>query len=1020
MIDKNYTLEKHLRLLAETEEKYKILVSVWDLNKSNLWDGLNTISTYYPHYSKHDSTHSMTVINNIQCFLGEDRIKNLSATDTFLILMGALTHDIGMILTYEVIEKEWGKDQFKKILKTFSNSKDSVIAESANLLLSFKRDPNKSDIKENFKWALEIQDAVRIITAELFRPKHAELSAEYLGSNKEFNRLCQNFYSNLLPDRFIKLLGDVAFSHMVDFEKVMSSLYKKADGFYSDYIHPRFIAFMIRLGDLLDFDSNRFSMYSYATLKEVPDTSFEHFLKHKSVEHKLISPEAIEAKLNCKTQSVYRITRSWFDQLKEEVVNLNQNWSNIVPENLGGLPPIIKKDSIKILYDNTDANPEFLNLKFSMPQEKMFNFLRGGNIYKEPGFVFIREIVQNALDATKIQLWNDINEGLYDSYFNGNTEEYISKIEFPNDIEQSIYNQYPIKLSVKWNENKTELVFECEDRGTGISEENLLRMTNNVGQSYSRDKGYEELYESMPYWLKPTAAFGIGLQSIFFVAKTFEIETHYIGESSKRIIFGSPADNEYCSIEDKNFKMPRGTRVKVSIKKDRFSELFGDSFDYDILNQIDIFEGDNPYLAKVDQYIHNKFTYINYFPFHYKLDNKDSIFQNKVNAKSDYKKYDSCQLKHYIEAGILYFEIHYKNLNNGYKITLRFNDYLSGHLSKIILYKDIPVSNALINSDILNYMGFEWNFYDCITNDTISLSRDEFINGANKKILSTIDSIIPDCLKLIDDVFESKVSEYNYLKKQYLNYCLTRLEYGLDIKKDSKVLNEIKLDKKMASFNNKEVSLVDIFDKESLCLVKSINKYPFLGNTSADILKNELDNFQENNPIIWGNNYLNSALRQNYSCVKIKKASDYVYIYKLKKNPNKTPYFVDLENADSYIIGIANSRALIYGLKKYKNIVIQRKQISGFEEFPDYASCCIYPPIFTFDKITEIISNTNSKNDDEIKEYIKSNLFKYITPSMIKVVKENNINPNVTEEEIKEEYLKLIYDFVKLHMWLKE
>ena len=35
---------------------------------------------------------------------------------------------------------------------------------------------------------------------------------------------------------------------------------------------------------------------------------------------------------------------------------------------------------------------------------------------------------------------------------------------------------------------------------------------------------------------------------------------------------------------------------------------------------------------------------------------------------------------------------------------------------------------------------------------------------------------------------------------------------------------------------------------------------------------------------------------------------------------------------------------------------------------------------------------------------------------MIKVIKENNINPNVTEEEIKEDYLKLIYDFVKLHV----
>ena len=100
-LNKKYTLEEHLRFLSIEDKDYEILYSIWDLNKKNLTQGLSLISSSFPHYSIHDVSHSMTIIDNIQCFLGEERIKRLSATDTFLILMAGLTHDIGMILMLE-------------------------------------------------------------------------------------------------------------------------------------------------------------------------------------------------------------------------------------------------------------------------------------------------------------------------------------------------------------------------------------------------------------------------------------------------------------------------------------------------------------------------------------------------------------------------------------------------------------------------------------------------------------------------------------------------------------------------------------------------------------------------------------------------------------------------------------------------------------------------------------------------------------------------------------------------------
>ena len=115
-INVTYTLEKHLQCIAENEPEFDVLLSIWILNKKQLNKGLQTISHVFPHYSSHDMTHSDNIIRNIQSFLGEKRIKQLGATETFLLLMASLTHDVGMIVTYHIVEEKWSNSEFKTIL----------------------------------------------------------------------------------------------------------------------------------------------------------------------------------------------------------------------------------------------------------------------------------------------------------------------------------------------------------------------------------------------------------------------------------------------------------------------------------------------------------------------------------------------------------------------------------------------------------------------------------------------------------------------------------------------------------------------------------------------------------------------------------------------------------------------------------------------------------------------------------------------------------------------------------------
>ena len=51
--------------------------------------------------------------------------------------------------------------------------------------------------------------------------------------------------------------------------------------------------------------------------------------------------------------------------------------------------------------------PELVEVQFEIAQEKAFELLIGNNIYTDQNFVFLRELLQNAVDATKIQYYRE-------------------------------------------------------------------------------------------------------------------------------------------------------------------------------------------------------------------------------------------------------------------------------------------------------------------------------------------------------------------------------------------------------------------------------------------------------------------------------------------------------------------------------------------------------------------------------------------------------------------------------------
>lgn len=315
---------------------------------------------------------------------------------------------------------------------------------------------------------------------------------------------------------------------------------------------------LLRLGDLLDIDNGRFNDVSELVAGPLPGSSVPHREKHDATTHILITPAEIQFSSDCNSSEAYLETQRFISWLEKEIDFFTKYWVKITPCEIGGFAPRFDK---KNLYINGVKDLEGVEgLKFEISQEKAFQIIEGSNIYKDP-FVFVREIIQNAMDASKLQLWKDLCSGTYQAWLDKDVE--ISNIQ-PYEIDTKIYENYPIEVQLDTLSNG-ETTISVRDRGTGITVDGFKHMCQ-VGQSKEGFKKVQDEIKKMPAWLRPTAGFGIGLQSIFLITDEFELLTH-TGNECYKAVFHSLRKGGYVQLQKSNEISQRGTVLKIAFKR---------------------------------------------------------------------------------------------------------------------------------------------------------------------------------------------------------------------------------------------------------------------------------------------------------------------------------------------------------------------------------------------------------------------------------------------------------------------
>ncbi len=727
------SIESQLQKISNENQEYRELWSTWNLNKKTLEPILNTIIKDYPHYSLHDGSHSESILLNIERMLGNYNIENLSPTDLWLLLHVAYLHDFGMVIMDTKIQEIWNDDNFKLFLKEQAESSDEDVKKAANAILK----QNKDEEPYNISWAIEIKSAVTLLMSSYCRWQHADYSKGYILDIDKIWGIDLG-HNGIIKKRLVSLIADISAIHTKQFSEVLA-LHKETNGFKNDYIHPRFIACLLRIGDALDLDNGRFNRYGETIFGKMPESSKIHLNKHEATKHVLVTNEVIEVEADCPDDATYRETRKWFDLLKNEIDNLHLNWSDIAPNNFTNPP---KLASYKILRKGIEDSYELSNLKFSISQNKAFEIIEGSSIYKDK-FSCIREIVQNAEDASKIQLWRDIKSGMY--YSAGIDESKVKTGSLlPTDIPTWIYQIYTIQITVEKNEANNAVV-SIMDHGTGISTDTLKGICN-VGQSYYQKKESMQEIEEMPIWLRPTANFGIGIQSCFMVTDKITIYTHSNKDSSLKITFRSGKQDGYVNVETLQENRIRGSKVVIEMSNDLdFSYSLG-GFTAKKLIKIEPFETNCIIMYKIIEAI---FKECGSGFFDIKITSKHASFEDIIpaylseNKKAFPNEVINDNFRYILNENMNTITVWYNN--NLYKIELNKNSH--GNVN--VCYKGKHVSKTKINP--LSFAGFIINvdIYGIPTKEALTLSREELTFYASKKICDDISKIIGEYFKLL-------------------------------------------------------------------------------------------------------------------------------------------------------------------------------------------------------------------------------------------------------------------------------
>ena len=435
---------------------------------------LKHVGDTFPNYTLHDETHVLNIMYAMGALLG-DQIECLSVGEVELLILVACLHDIGMV--YDEADRERAFNDERKCRRFLQENAPDLIGTSY------------TDWPESTRqWYL--------------RTLHPFRLPEIL-STEEWRNLFDDRPREIVPEQIIVT---VCQSHGEEPKAIKNN--DALQYLPAHKIDPLFCVMLLRLADLLDFDDTRAPqiLFKYAGGSE---GSVKEWTKHMASMGFSYSRSPSNNELifsaECKEPGEEYSIREFLDWIDDEFSNCNKlkeichnDWQSKFL-----FPLSISREGI------TSVGYVSHEFKITMDQNQILKLLTGENLYNSND-VFVRELLQNAVDATLLR----------------------DKMDTNFKIEEARIDLW------EWSDQDGSLWFRIDDQGTGMTLGILEKYFLKVGNSYYTSK---ELKKDLSNYSNDKnfygiSRFGIGFLSCFLCGIEAEVSTLYFDDNKSKVL----------------------------------------------------------------------------------------------------------------------------------------------------------------------------------------------------------------------------------------------------------------------------------------------------------------------------------------------------------------------------------------------------------------------------------------------------------------------------------------------------
>jgi molecular chaperone HtpG len=520
--------------------------------RKNIEDWLAYVPQSFPHYTRHTIKHSDEIVSQLSklLFTDDDPAKpvvKLSSAEVYILIVAAYLHDAGMVVSDKEKAEILVSDEWKRYI-----SDGNPGAKRWEAIQAFRNGSIPLDeAQRNF--LADVQ--TRFLVAEFIRRIH-HLRASEIITQHEVTLGNFTFGDPILK----RTINDVCVAHGLRQHQLLDAeRFPDRRDIGGETVNVRFLAILLRIGDLLDMSFDRACPLLLNAACPIPADSLAHWTKYQRITHRLIAPDRIELKASCQTQDEHRYLTDWCQWLVDEIkeagsvmaqTHRHSNWRP--PEiTIDGDNPTIRIDP--------DKSATYIPSKWKFQLDSNIVFERFiKDAYDHP-LAFVRELLQNALDANRCQLYLELKE------------QGLTQPDFPTEVDEKYRSRYSVEISLSTKMLQNELsgtkeeyqVLIVEDFGIGMDRNIIENYLLQVGRSYYTTDEFRRTFRFVP-----TSRFGIGFLSVFAISDNVKIETFKPASQAHDgpLYLTITGPRNYLLIEKGTRNIP-GTRITVLLRK---------------------------------------------------------------------------------------------------------------------------------------------------------------------------------------------------------------------------------------------------------------------------------------------------------------------------------------------------------------------------------------------------------------------------------------------------------------------